>query len=1342
MKKIFTTTFCALVMMLLGIPINAQTPAITIGEKFTAGGSNSTWYWTNNTDSDQSQFYLVSNSKTDLLSSSQLVWKYWSSSFSFAYGSFTAIESSKGYVYQFGPNNMGTGNTYCLEYSGSGYVDFTMYLGVYDPSSDSGGDDGDVDSTSGVITLDTPFLISPSVPKWNFVTDDSFQETENCYFISTSKVDYLSDLTWGIDMSDMGWGTIPLSLESYKNNAGYYVYVCKATINPGKNYSLEYTGSEPLQLTMNLGDYIDDTTPGDDGGDVDSTSGVIQLDKTFEASPTVPNWTFTAPSDFSSVENYYFVSNSKEDISAYIKWERDLEIFTVPLPLEAKINSDGYYVFLGASTIDPDYKFTFEYTGEKPVQFTMHTGVPDGNLISPAGTIEWDEPFTLSPSSPTWIFYEENEAYASIDAYLVSNSSTDLQTQGTLRIDVNNWNLFPDWDAIQATDGIYGYNGSVNQNTEYVFKYSGSEEVTLTLKKGQYTKFGEPEYMAEGTVIVPAGGNQYSLDLNDIVVEWNNGATLENMYSPGKVNFYLNGTEDVNFVNWYLVDSAALDGTEDDTTVFDVLNAMKIEIPENFTKDSAGNPNPGSYKVVIPAGLVADPTEGKLNPDQTIVRTVLPAAKATVTPVPGAVSYLDEITVTFDGESMALNPTATFNCTLNGQNITPKVEGTTLTFDVSGIEAETYTLFVPGTMYLVDDATKLSEEVNAEFNISFAQATVEPESGSVFDYDENVVITATYTGESIAKNNDIEVPATLSDSNQIETAVNWGDNLSIDEEKMQVVFNFGTELAPGEYILTFVENAVTVDGLANVAIDYTFTVVAPDEMDVEATVLNPNTLEEMEDNAYLTNLNGLGVVWGDQALTLVDSDKAYAIVELDAEEPVNVDVEVLDFTEELDGFDRSMLYLDLDQFAGKTGVFKVTVPFNTVKNADDEVNAEVSWTFNVCALNEDYKIAWLPESLDGGTFKSADLSSAAWNWEVEGEATVMNVQKVLNSGATLENRTTGETTALEATSGKNSFMVMFDDQLAEGNYQLSLPEGAYLFDDNSLSPAYFASFVIDNTPDDMTAEATAIYEADSMNPAVFVVWENEDGSYMQIEAYDDVDGMTAEITTPTGEVVPVDLILQPYGLEEGDAMRYTALMAALGDIVPVYGYGEYSIEIAAGIVINTDGEINKAQTLTFNVLDTHVAATVSQEGNTIYISFDDEALEVYNPYDSEISIIDYSDPDAPRINLTWGENISIVDNKVVVDIEGLGLVDKQYYELYIEEDYFYVGDENKTSAAVSYTFEFDILAGITGISADANGMYRVYNLNGMNVLNTTDARDIKGLAKGLYIINGKKAIIR
>ena len=47
-----------------------------------------------------------------------------------------------------------------------------------------------------------------------------------------------------------------------------------------------------------------------------------------------------------------------------------------------------------------------------------------------------------------------------------------------------------------------------------------------------------------------------------------------------------------------------------------------------------------------------------------------------------------------------------------------------------------------------------------------------------------------------------------------------------------------------------------------------------------------------------------------------------------------------------------------------------------------------------------------------------------------------------------------------------------------------------------------------------------------------------------------------------------------------------------------------------------------------------------------------------------------------------------------------------------------------------------------GISADSNGMFNVYSVSGMHMMSTSDGSDINTLPAGIYIVNGKKIVVK
>lgn len=54
----------------------------------------------------------------------------------------------------------------------------------------------------------------------------------------------------------------------------------------------------------------------------------------------------------------------------------------------------------------------------------------------------------------------------------------------------------------------------------------------------------------------------------------------------------------------------------------------------------------------------------------------------------------------------------------------------------------------------------------------------------------------------------------------------------------------------------------------------------------------------------------------------------------------------------------------------------------------------------------------------------------------------------------------------------------------------------------------------------------------------------------------------------------------------------------------------------------------------------------------------------------------------------------------------------------------------------------DIPLGVDVISPDADGMYEVYSTDGILLLKKVDYQQLHKLTPGVYIINGKKALIR
>lgn len=51
-------------------------------------------------------------------------------------------------------------------------------------------------------------------------------------------------------------------------------------------------------------------------------------------------------------------------------------------------------------------------------------------------------------------------------------------------------------------------------------------------------------------------------------------------------------------------------------------------------------------------------------------------------------------------------------------------------------------------------------------------------------------------------------------------------------------------------------------------------------------------------------------------------------------------------------------------------------------------------------------------------------------------------------------------------------------------------------------------------------------------------------------------------------------------------------------------------------------------------------------------------------------------------------------------------------------------------------------ASVDDIIADGDGVYVVYNLHGIKVMETENVADVNNLPKGIYIVNGSKVVVR
>ena len=162
----------------------------------------------------------------------------------------------------------------------------------------------------------------------------------------------------------------------------------------------------------------------------------------------------------------------------------------------------------------------------------------------------------------------------------------------------------------------------------------------------------------------------------------------------------------------------------------------------------------------------------------------------------------------------------------------------------------TYTVIIPeGMVANADGQINKPQEFEVVYVVQ-AEGVISPESGTIYAYGEDVVITITYDG-MVEISYSEDAPVIVSNYADYDESLEWtADVLYV--EGNTIVINLGNELTPGYYYLSLREAQVTVDGAANAPIyDYMFQVA-----EGESGISTVGTSEGVN-NVY--NLNGVKV---------------------------------------------------------------------------------------------------------------------------------------------------------------------------------------------------------------------------------------------------------------------------------------------------------------------------------------------------------------------------------------------------------------------------------------------------------------------------------------------------
>ncbi len=194
--------------------------------------------------------------------------------------------------------------------------------------------------------------------------------------------------------------------------------------------------------------------------------------------------------------------------------------------------------------------------------------------------------------------------------------------------------------------------------------------------------------------------------------------------------------------------------------------------------------------------------------------------------------------------------------------------------------------------------------------------------------------------------------------------------------------------------------------------------------------------------------------------------------------------------------------------------------------------------------------------------------------------------------------------------------------------------------------------------------------------------------------------------------------------------------------------GTYVITFPAGyFLLGEDGDLSDELSLTYTI----VAGDIPQPDDVI----------VFNPAEGDVEELS-----SITIKYVNEEEIGIGAGKATLSIDGgedMYLPDLTFdfdadlneliqplgetytadgtYVITFPAGYFLLGSNGRNSAEVTVTYTI-FHGSVSIVTADANGIYHVFAINGVKVLETENISDVKSLAPGIYIINGVKIVVK
>lgn len=216
------------------------------------------------------------------------------------------------------------------------------------------------------------------------------------------------------------------------------------------------------------------------------------------------------------------------------------------------------------------------------------------------------------------------------------------------------------------------------------------------------------------------------------------------------------------------------------------------------------------------------------------------------------------------------------------------------------------------------------------------------------------------------------------------------------------------------------------------------------------------------------------------------------------------------------------------------------------------------------------------------------------------------------------------------------------------------------------------------------------------------------------------------------EITSVVFSVAPAITEEGDYMLYIpANYFTIGSQFDVHGNAAAEIEYTIGGSVTPGDGVE----LTVSPAAGEVAALTRIDFlapgiEDAFIDYENK-IAITNAEGAEVYAITGAEIDAYAFDMmTWTFNGYYIEPKIT---------EQGVYTLSVPAGMFIFGDDLSAALTAVYTVGISSVSSVMVETADT---YNVYTISGVCVLSTADAADLSTLRPGLYIINGKKVLVK